>query len=125
MVDLLFIPHLYFSALFLQQSCGAQTQCLRVHNTALCTSGKNDLRKSVACRCLLVHQYTQMKARHGSPFGVRPDKDVSLLLEKALKAGGRFKNQNQIANIAMRSLLTPQFGTKLIRNLQEKLGVAA
>lgn len=62
-----------------------------------------------------------MKVRHGSPFGVRPDKDVSLLLGKALRAGGRFKNQNQIANIAMRALLTPLFATKAIRNLQEKI----
>jgi len=66
-----------------------------------------------------------MKDTNGRAFGVRPDKDVALLIERALQQGGRFKNANRIANIALRSLLTPQFSTKQIRHLQEKLGVAA
>jgi hypothetical protein len=51
--------------------------------------------------------------------------DVILLVEAAKKAGGRqFKNDNVITNNALRAFLTPFFGNKRIRNIQQKLGVA-
>lgn len=56
---------------------------------------------------------------NGRPFGVRPDRDVALLIERAMEKR-EFRSINRIANQSIRAFLMPRFGTASIRKINER-----
>lgn len=55
-------------------------------------------------------------------IGTRPTKDVRLMMPKAI-ADGFGKSHSDVLNICARTVLTPRYGSKRVRNIQEKMGV--
>lgn len=56
----------------------------------------------------------------GKPFGVRPDEDVTMLIERAMEAR-EFRSVNRLANHALRKFLTPKFGNAKILKIQKEI----
>jgi hypothetical protein len=59
----------------------------------------------------------------GRTTGVRYERDVEMLVDRALAARGKFRSPTRITNMALRAWLTPKFATKKIFDLQEDLGL--
>lgn len=85
----------------------------------LCTFEEIPQEKSIDADGELVHKFTRMEAIVKKPFGVRPDKDVALLIERAMEQR-EFRSINRMANLALRAYLTPRFSTAAIRKLQKE-----
>lgn len=67
---------------------------------------------------------TVLKQNIPSSYGMRPDPDVKLLLQAALKDGRYGSNTNRLLNEIVRRFLTPHFAGKRIRAIQERLGLS-
>ena len=56
--------------------------------------------------CTSARVMDAMDKDYGKPFGVRPEKDVAKLIERAMRRGGEFRSVNRLANEALRAFLS-------------------